>query len=153
MSASKLRYFLVGLLALLFARPLLRGRPPSGKTRHLLYVASPGIRNYVEYGGAGILVFDMDNGFRFVKRIPTWHVAPGEEPENVKGIVASAKTGRVYVTNNSRTLALDAVMGNKLWDIKYEGGCDLRLHPSVHRERKQHALFRERQWIARIRSR
>src|SRR5437870_5353056 len=104
MSASKLRYFLVGLLALLLAGLLLRGGPPPGKESHMLYVASPGIRNYVEYGGVGILVFDMDNGFRFVKRIPTWDVAPGEEPENVKGIVASAKTGKIYVTNNSLTM-------------------------------------------------
>src|SRR5438445_5777387 len=100
------------------------GQPAAAKERHLLYVASPGIRNYVEYGGVGILVFDMDNGFRFVKRIPTWHVAPGEEPENVKGIVASAKTGKIYVTNNSLTMALDAVTGEVLWDIAYEGGCD-----------------------------
>ena len=30
--------------------------------RHFLYVAEPGIRNYVEYGGIGVLVFDMDAG-------------------------------------------------------------------------------------------
>jgi hypothetical protein len=30
--------------------------------RHFLYVATPGIRNYVEYGGMGILVFDIDQG-------------------------------------------------------------------------------------------
>lgn len=124
MSASKLRCFVRGLLALLFAVSLLRGQPPAGKTRHLLYVASPGIRNYEEYGGVGILVFDMDDGFRFVKRIPTWDVAPGQKPENVKGIVASAKTGTVYVTNNTRTMALDAITGKILWDVGYEGGCD-----------------------------
>jgi DNA-binding beta-propeller fold protein YncE len=124
MSASKLRCFVRGLLALLFAVSLLRGQPPAGKTRHLLYVASPGIRNYEEYGGVGILVFDMDDGFRFVERIPTWDVAPGQKPENVKGIVASAKTGTVYVTNNTRTMALDAITGKILWDVGYEGGCD-----------------------------
>ena len=25
-----------------------------------LYVAEPGIRNYVEYGGVGVIVYDMD---------------------------------------------------------------------------------------------
>jgi hypothetical protein len=50
--------------------------PPSssGSCPALLYVASPGIRNYVEYGGVGILVFDIDNGYKFVRRIPTWDV-------------------------------------------------------------------------------
>ncbi|HYE72791.1 MAG TPA: hypothetical protein VEF04_05645, partial [Blastocatellia bacterium] len=34
------------------------------KERRLLYVATPGIRNYLEYGGHGLLVFDIDNGHR-----------------------------------------------------------------------------------------
>jgi hypothetical protein len=54
----------------------------AGPEQHLLYVASPGIRNYVEYGGVGILVFDIDNGYRFVRRIPTWDVPDGKKPEN-----------------------------------------------------------------------
>jgi len=46
--------------------------------KHLLYVAVPGIRNYVEYGGVGILVYDIGAGHKFVKRIPTWDVPPGD---------------------------------------------------------------------------
>ena len=59
--------------------------------QHLLYVANPGTRNYIEYGGVGITVFDIDQNYKFVRRIPTWTVAAGAKPENVKGIVASAK--------------------------------------------------------------
>ena len=92
--------------------------------QHLLYVANPGTRNYVEYGGVGISVFDMDNGYKFVRRIPTWDAVAGKEPENVKGIAASAKTGIVYVTSLTRMIAIDAVSGKKLWDKSYEGGCD-----------------------------
>src|SRR5213078_249211 len=92
--------------------------------QHLLYVASPGVRNYVEHGGVGILVFDVDNGYRFVRRIPTWNVPDGKAPENVKGIAASAKTGRVYVTSLNRMIAIDAVTGKRIWDKTYEGGCD-----------------------------
>ena len=62
--------------------------------RHLLYIAEPGIRNYVEYGGVGVLVYDIGASYKFVKRIPTWTTPAGQEPENVKGVVASAKTGR-----------------------------------------------------------
>jgi len=80
-------------------------RIQAAAAQHLLYVASPGIRNYVEYGGVGILVFDIDNGYKFVRRIPTWDVLEGKKAENVKGIAASAKTGRVYVTSLKRMIA------------------------------------------------
>ena len=46
-------------------------------TRRLLYVAQPGIRNYQQYGGVGVLVYDIDRDHAFVKRIPTWQVAEG----------------------------------------------------------------------------
>jgi len=94
------------------------------KERHLLYVAVPGIRNYVEYGGVGILVFDLDNKYRFVKRIPTWDVPRGKQPENVKGIAASARTGKLYVSTVNRLAAFDVVTEKKVWDRTYEGGCD-----------------------------
>ncbi|HYL72736.1 MAG TPA: hypothetical protein VEU96_00945 [Bryobacteraceae bacterium] len=104
--------------------PLLLLVSAAAQEQHLLYVASPGTRNYVEYGGVGILVFDIDHGYKFVRRIPTWDVPEGKAPENVKGIAASAKTGRVYVTSLNRMIAVDAVSGKKIWDKSYEGGCD-----------------------------
>jgi outer membrane protein assembly factor BamB len=109
-------------LALAVSIWLVRSEPAA--THHLLYVASPGIRNYLEYGGVGILVFDIDNGFKFVRRIRTWNVPDGKKAENVKGIAASATTGRVYVTSLSRMIAIDAVTGEKIWDKAYKGGCD-----------------------------
>jgi DNA-binding beta-propeller fold protein YncE len=92
--------------------------------RHFLYVAVPGIRNYVEYGGVGILVYDMDQGHRFVRRIPTLDVAPGEAPENIKGIAANAKTGRLYITTPKRLVSLDLTTDRVVWNRSYEGGCD-----------------------------
>src|SRR5438128_12619823 len=80
----------------------------SAAEQHLLYVASPGIRNYVEHGGMGILVFDIDKGYQFVRRIPTSDPPPeGKAPENVKGIAASGKTGTVYVSSLHRLIAVD----------------------------------------------
>ena len=112
----------------------------SSKEQHLLYVATPGIRNYEEYGGIGMLVFDIDNGYRFVKRIPTWEVEAGKKPENVKGIAASGRTGRVFVSTINRMMALDAVSGKKLWDKPYEGGCD---RMSISPDGKVQTLLRE----------
>lgn len=103
------------------------GRPPAvaqAKERHLLYVASPGIRNYVEYGGVGVLVFDMEDGHRWVKRIPTWSVPEGQTAENVKGVCASAKTGKLYVSTPKRILCIDVLTEKKVWETTPEGGCD-----------------------------
>ncbi len=54
-----------------------RGQGRGGATqRDLLYVAVPGRVNDIGYGGIGILVFDANKNFRFVKRIPTWITQP-----------------------------------------------------------------------------
>jgi DNA-binding beta-propeller fold protein YncE len=123
MKTVKLAYSFQVLLACVLTASLFPIRMRAAE-QHLLYVASPGTRNYVEYGGVGILVFDIDNGYKFVRRIPTWSVPDGKEPENVKGFAASAKTGRVYVTSLNRMIAIDAVSGKRIWDKTYEGGCD-----------------------------
>jgi DNA-binding beta-propeller fold protein YncE len=95
-----------------------------------LYVAEPGIRNYVEYGGVGILVYDIDAGYRFVRRIPSQQVPAGAQPENVKGIAANAATGRLYVTTIRRLMAFDLATDQKLWDKEMPGGADrLALSP------------------------
>src|SRR5205823_289544 len=98
--------------------------PAAAKERHLIYVASPGIRNYVQYGGVGVLVFDADHGYKFVKRIPTWNVPAGKEAENVKGVAACAKTGKLYVSTPHRMAALDLLTEKIVWDKTFEGGCD-----------------------------
>jgi DNA-binding beta-propeller fold protein YncE len=117
----KRREFLAATAAL--ALPA-AARTHAAVTRHLLYVATPGIRNYVEYGGVGILVFDIAKGYSFVKRIPTWEVADGAQPENVKGIAASAATGRIYVSTIKRIACWDLLTERKVWEQAPPGGCD-----------------------------
>ena len=98
--------------------------------RKLLYVAEPGIRDYVEYGGHGLLVFDIDHGHRFVRRIPTGGVDEKGKPLNVKGVCASALTKRIYVSTTRSILCLDLLTDKLLWEKFYEGGCDrLALSP------------------------
>jgi hypothetical protein len=91
--------------------------------RRYLYVAAPGIRNYLEFGGAGILVFDRDRDFAFVKRIET-PASRKPRPENVKGICACAATKRLYFTTLTRLHCLDLVSDRTLWDKALPGGCD-----------------------------
>jgi DNA-binding beta-propeller fold protein YncE len=97
-------------------------RPRS--TRRYLYVATPGVRNYLEFGGHGLLVFDMDDAFRFVKRIPTRGLMPSGAPDNVKGVCASARTGRLYISTRAALQCLDLTNEQVLWERRYEGGCD-----------------------------
>ena len=120
------RRLAIRLLCLLAFIGLLESPQPRAAVteKHLLYVAVPGIRNYVEHGGIGILVFDIDNGYKFFKRIPTWDVPPGEMPENVKGIAASARTGKLYVSTTKRLGCFDLITEKKVWEKTYDGGCD-----------------------------
>jgi hypothetical protein len=119
-----------GLAGLLAVASALAALPPAARLeaskgeRHLLYVAVPGIRNYVEHGGVGLLVFDIGSGYRFVKRIPTFEAVVGKPPENVKGIAASARTGLVYISTPQRLAAFDLATGKLAWNRTYEGGCD-----------------------------
>lgn len=100
-----------------------RSAEPTEKERHYLYVAEPGIRNYLQYGGAGILVFDMDQGHRFVKRIET-PASLAAKPENIKGICANAKTQRLHFTTLTKLYCLDLRTEKTLWDKALPGGCD-----------------------------
>src|SRR5258708_19068769 len=123
-----LRFALISLL--LFCALALVTQSTAVTTRHFLYFASPGIRNYVEYGGVGILVYDIDAGYKFVKRIPTWDVPLGQEAENVKRGVANARTARIYVSTTKRIAAFDLLSEKKVWDKEFAGGCDrLALSP------------------------
>src|ERR1051325_658821 len=110
------------------ALPLLREVGAQATRRRLLYITEPGIRNYVRYGGVGVLVYDIDNNYKFVRRIQTWSVPAGREPDNVKGVVASARTGRLYVTTTARMACIDLVTDKIVWDKAPEGGCD---RPSI----------------------
>jgi DNA-binding beta-propeller fold protein YncE len=97
----------------------------AAKEHHYLYAASPGIRNYLEYGGMGIVVFDIEDHYKPVRRIPTWDPpGPGQQAENVKGIEADAARGVIFVSTIKRVGAFDAITGKKLWDREYEGGAD-----------------------------
>jgi DNA-binding beta-propeller fold protein YncE len=90
----------------------------------LLYVACPGLRNYMEYGGHGLLVFDIDDDYRFVKRIPIGGLDEKGRPINVKGVCASAETGRIYISTLRTMMCLDLVTETLLWERSYDGGCD-----------------------------
>lgn len=95
--------------------------PPKGR---YLYVAVPGIRNYLGYGGHGILVFDMDNNHRFVKRIKTQGLNSNGKPSNVKGVAVSVPLNSIYVSTLQSLQRIDLTTEKVVWEKTYEGGCD-----------------------------
>jgi hypothetical protein len=117
---------LLRIARLVLAVIVLGGFPARGDDpeHRYLYVATPGIRDYLEYGGHGLLVFDIDNGHKLIKRIPTAGLRPDGKPDNVKGICANATTKRIYISTTQTVTCLDLTTEQVLWEKPYEGGCD-----------------------------
>ena len=117
------RTALAGLVGVATASQMANGQA-SKSVRRLLYVATPGIRNYLEYGGHGLVVLDIDAGHRFVKRIPLAGLNPEGKPDNVKGICANAQIGRLFVSTTQTLQSLDLATEKVVWERAYPGGCD-----------------------------
>ena len=120
-----------GFLILLLSAgiPLQNAIPGSSAKRNVagkryLYVAVPGIRDYLGFGGHGILVFDIDNNHRFVKRIPTQGFHPDKTPSNVKGVAVSLPLNSIYVSTLESLQRIDLTTEKIVWEKAFEGGCD-----------------------------
>jgi hypothetical protein len=119
------RLLAVVLLGFVFSEFAARAAADDAPKAHrFLYVAVPGIRNYLEFGGHGLLVFDIDAGHKFVRRIPIGGFDENNKPRNVKGICASAATQRVHISTTHTLMCLDLLLDKLLWEKPYEGGCD-----------------------------
>ncbi len=94
------------------------------QTGHYLYVATPGIRNYLGYGGHGLVVFDIDNNHQFVKRIPTKGFKASGEPSNVKGVAVSQQLNSIFISTLEGLQRIDLSTEKLVWEIPFEGGCD-----------------------------
>lgn len=94
------------------------------KSGKYLYVAVPGVRNYLEYGGHGILVYDTEDQHRLVRRIPTGGLKKDGTPSNVKGVGVSVATNCIYISTLEALQCLDLSSEKVLWEKNFEGGCD-----------------------------
>src|SRR5688572_19201372 len=91
-----------------------------------LFVAVPSLGRQPERGGRGLLIFDIDHGHKFVRRIPMAGVAADGSGRllSTKGIVASEKTNLVWVSTTEGLMCVDLLTGKLLWEKLYDGGCD-----------------------------
>jgi hypothetical protein len=121
---SILRLITAALVALFIANFSTDAAEKESGQHRRLYVAVPGIRNYLEYGGHGLLIFDIDNGHKFLKRIKTLGLDDKGQPLNVKGVCANAGTKRIYISTTRTLTCLDLVTEKIIWEKAYPGGCD-----------------------------
>ena len=71
-----------------------------------------------------MLVFDVERGHKFVRRIPAGGLNDAGKPMNVKGVAANAATRRLYVSTLTSLTCFDLTTDKILWEKKYDGGCD-----------------------------
>lgn len=122
---SKYTFSFLAIVALIVTAAWSPLKPDkSTKIDKYLYVAVPGIRDYLEYGGHGILVYDIADNYRLVKRIPTGGLKADGTPSNVKGVAVSLATNSIYVSTLEALQRIDLATEKIVWEKKYDGGCD-----------------------------
>jgi len=119
----KLMLFLA-VAGLSFFSVVVNAQKSNAGTHHYLYVATPGIRDYLGYGGHGILVYDMDKGHKFVKRIKTQGLHPDKTPSNVKGVSVSIPFNSIYISTLESLQRIDLTTNKIIWEKPFEAGCD-----------------------------
>lgn len=106
-----------------------------------------------------ISISDIDQGHRFVKRIPTAGRDNAGKPLNGKGICASAVTKRIYVSTIKTLQAIDLDTEKLIWERAYDNRDSygrknrrplLGQHPSVHHQWSSNTLLRMLQRTAGI---
>src|SRR3982751_509732 len=114
---------LMVLIGALTAAAMVMRDAGAQQRQRFLYAALPGVGggNNLKYGGAGILVFDIDHGHRFVRRIPLQGAMPDNgRQEAIKGIAAHARTARLYVSTSRRVAAYDLNTDKLVWEQSYD---------------------------------
>src|ERR1700748_2328119 len=112
------------------AKPVAKSTAVAPLNGRYLFAAVPGVRDYLGYGGHGLLVFDIDHGHRFVKRIQFngYHLdkqgKTTDKPSNVKGIGVSIPLHSVYITTLETLERIDLITGKLIWEKLIEHGCD-----------------------------
>src|SRR3954471_12038494 len=116
-------------LAILFVVSFCHLSPANDLTpnrQRYLFVACPGIRDDLTLGGHGVLVFDINEKHRFVKRIPLDGYGLDQKGKvlNVKGIGANANTCQLYVSTLEQLICVDLSTDKVIWQKSFDLGCD-----------------------------
>lgn len=92
----------------------------SGEVQRLLYLSMPDGAQKEGRSKPGILIFDIDNGHKFVRRIDV----PVFE-EGLRGFAANLKDHSVYYSSTNHRLGrFDLETEKTVWEKVYDAGCD-----------------------------
>ncbi len=118
-----MRIFTLAIAFLLATASLCFGdsKVGDGKTKRYLYMSTPdGAQKEGRAEGAGILIFDIDDGHKLVRRIDIPIFSEG-----LRGFTGNLKTHSVYYSSTNRRLgAFDLETEKVVWEKTYEAGCD-----------------------------
>lgn len=90
------------------------------EVKRYLYLSMPDGAQQEARSGAGILIFDIDQGHKLVRRIDLPVFAKG-----LRGFTGSLKTRCVYYSMTERRLGcFDLEREKVVWEREYEAGCD-----------------------------
>lgn len=109
---------LIFLIAIFLSFP----SPGAGESRtgRYLYLSTPDGAQKDGRSSPGILIFDIDDGHKFVRRIDI----PIFE-EGLRGFTGNLKTHSVYYSTTNRRLgAFDLETEKIVWEKTYDAGCD-----------------------------
>ena len=112
------------ILALILCLPAF-AQAESNDIQRLLYMSMPDGAQKEGRSKAGILIFDIDNGHKFVRRIDM----PIFE-EGLRGFAGNLKNHSVYYSSTNHRLGrFDIESEEKVWESVFDAGCD---RSSVH---------------------
>jgi hypothetical protein len=90
------------------------------QTKRYLYLSTPDGAQEEGRSGNGILIFDIDDGHKLVRRIEV----PSFE-DGLRGFAGNLKTHSVYYSTTNRRLgSFDLETEKVVWEKIYEAGCD-----------------------------
>ena len=136
--------FVVGLV--LIGAAVQTTRPPTQHEQRYLYVALPGSDDADPDRSVRILVFDITSAHRFVRRIPVWPAGRGEDAEAVRGMAASTRAGRLYISTTRRLAAIDLKTDTIVWERSYESRCCDRIAVSPDGQTMYAPAFGSPKW-------
>ncbi len=120
---TKLQSSLLASITLLTALAFAARSPAAAaeeKLRHFLYAATPDGAQPETASGEGLVIFDMDDGFKFVRRIKGLNVAGG-----VRGLAGCAATHSLYCSTTAQGLGrFDLETDKIVWEKRLSRGCD-----------------------------
>ena len=137
--------FLFGLV--LIGATFMAAAPPAQQEQRYLYVALPGSDDSDSDRSVRVLVFDITHAHRFVKRIPLWPAARGDDAELVRGIAAHPPTGRFYISTTRRLAAIDLKTDKVIWEQRYEDHCCDRIAVSPDGQTIYAPAFGRAKWF------